>query len=830
VTGIGSRTFLWVERLWHDIRHGARLFARNPAFTAIAVTSIAFGTGANVAIFSVVDALLLRPLPVVRPSELLTVGSRIRRGTTLQNSASYPDYLDIRDRSKTFDGLVAYDYETVAMATRAGSLPQVRYATFVSSNFFRVLGVEPPLGRAFRPDEEDISGREPVAILSDSLWRADFGADRSVLGRTLRIAGTEFTIVGVAPERFTGLHTYVRDTLYIPLAMLPRVVDLQKRDALQARDYRILTVKGRLRPGATFNEALAELSVIGRDLERAYPETNSHQALIAQTELEYKFERRPLDSSLMVLLTVLAVAVLCVACANVAGLLASRGPVRAREMALRLAIGASRARLIRQLITESLGIAIAGALGGIAVAWIGIALLHQIRFPTDLAAPPIFQIDTRALAFSLLVATACAFLVGLGPSLQTTRVDLTSSLKAVEPGAARRRRVTGRHVLVSMQVALSLVLLTIAAFAVQVFQRELFVGPGFRTTHIAKATIDPSQAQYSDADAVRFFERVLERVRALPGVQSASLASAMPLFSFQFAPIVPEGYRLPEGQTSLPVWANSVDERYFETMNIGLIRGRAFGTDDGAAAVPVAIVNDTLARRYWPGEDAIGKRLRIVGVGGPPIEVVGVAATTQYGFAGEARQGAIYFPYRQRPRGQMVLLAETRGDSAALVDPLRDLVQRLDVNVPVFDVQTMETFYEARVTGIGGVMVRLIGGMGLMGMLLTMVGLYGLVAYAVGRRTREIGIRIAIGATYTRIIAMILRQGMAPAWIGLATGLLLSGVTARLLPRFIPMNHRFDAQTFYVVVPLLLVVTLAAAFVPARRAARVDPTVALRCD
>jgi macrolide transport system ATP-binding/permease protein len=313
-------------------------------------------------------------------------------------------------------------------------------------------------------------------------------------------------------------------------------------------------------------------------------------------------------------------------------------------------------------------------------------------------------------------------------------------------------------------------------------------------------------------------------------VQSASLASAMPLFSFQFAPIVPEGYQLPEGQTSLPVWANSVDERYFDTMNIGLIRGRAFGTDDGAAAAPVAIVNDTLARRYWPGEDAIGKRLRIVGVGGPPIEVVGVAATTQYGFAGEARQSAIYFPYRQRPRGQMVLLAETRGDSAALVDPLRDLVQRLDVNVPVFDVQTMETFYEARVTGIGGVMVRLIGGMGLMGMLLTVVGLYGLVAYAVGRRTREIGIRIAIGATYTRIIAMILRQGMAPAWIGLATGLLLSGVTARLLPRFIPINHRFDAQTFYVVVPLLLVVTLAAAFVPARRAARVDPTVALRCD
>lgn len=810
-----------------------RLLARNPALTLIAVVSIALGTGANVAIFSVADALLLRPLPVLRPGELLTLGFKIRHGTVYQNYASYPDYLDIRDHAQSFSGVVAFDYETVGVAVRAGEAPRVRFATFITDNFFSVLGIEPQLGRGFRADEDGKSASGAVAILSDAVWRADFGASQAVLGSKIRIAGAEFTIVGVAPEQFTGLHPYVRDSLFLPLPILPRVVDLRRPNPLDARDMRIVTVKGRLRPGVSVADAQAELAGIGHDLERSYPETNKDRPLIAQTEFEYKLEQRPLDSALVLVLTILSIAVLCVACANVAGLLASRGPVRAREMALRLALGASRARLIRHLLAESLAMAVAGAAGGLIVAHIGVGLLRQIQFPTDIVSVPRFELDQRTFAFSLGVAILSAVLVGLGPALQTTRVDLSSNLKSTDTRDNARRRLTGRAVLVAAQVALSLVVLTIAVFSVQFFRDELIAGPGFRTAQMAKITVDAGQAGYTAPEAARFFTEILDDARALPGVRSASLTSAMPLFSFQFVPILPEGRALPDGQQGVPVWANSIDDRYFETMDIRLVAGRVFASTDDANGPHVAIVNDTLARHYWPDGDVLGKRVHLVETSGAErrlVDIVGVVRTTQLGFPGELPQDGIFFPYRQQPRGQMVLLAHTAGESASVIEPLRDLVRRLDHDVPVFDGQTIETFYGARVTVFGNVMIRLIGAMGLMGMGLTMVGLYGLVSYSVSRRTREIGIRIAVGATYARILTMVLRQGMRPAWIGVIAGLGLSVMTARMLLTFVPLIYHVDASTYYVVVPIVIVVTLAATFVPARRAARVNPMTALRYE
>ncbi len=818
-----------VERFWQDLRHGARVFLRNPSLTIISVVSIAFGTGANVAIFSMTDALLLRPLPVQRPEEILTVGSKVLHGVLYQNYASYRDYLDIRERSKSFDGLAAYNYEVVAIAARAGDTPRVRFGTFVSTNFFDVLGVAPQLGRGFTSGEDGKTGRGDVVVLSDALWRGEFAADPSVLGRKMRVSGRDVTIVGVAPAAFTGLHPYVRDNVFLPMGLLPQVVELRRHDVLEARDVRRLIVKGRLRRDVRLSEAQAELATIGRDLERSFPETNTGVKLIAQTDFDYKYETRPLDSALLIVLTVLSVAVLGVACANVAGLLASRGPVRAREMALRLAIGASRGRLVRQLLTESLAIAIAGAIGGLAVARVGVALLHQIQFPTELVTGPVFELNERALAFAIAIAMASAVLVGLGPALQTTRVDLTTTLKSTDTRRARYR-VTGRSFLVGLQVALSLVLLTLSVFAIQVVGREITAGPGFRTTGIAKATIAPNQAGYTDAEAARFFSRALEDASALPGVVSASVTSAMPMFHFLFVPVLPEGQHPVRGQPVPPVWANSIDDRFFETMGIGVLAGRIFGPADDEDAPAVAIVNDTLARHHWPGGDPLGRRLQLVEPNGRIVEIVGVVKTTTLGFPGELPQPAIFFPFRQRPYGQMTLILATGGDSAALVKPLREVARRLDPDVPVFDAQTMEVFYRVRVASFGNTMVRLVGAMGLMGMLLTMVGLYGLVAYTVSRRTREIGIRIAIGATYARIVRMVLRQGMAPAWFGVAAGLLLSIVTSRFMNRLVPYSHHVDSQIYYIVVPMLVAVTLVAAFLPARRAARVNPTVALRCE
>jgi predicted permease len=834
-SGLRERTrdanvLVHVESLWQDLRHGARMLARNPVLSTIAVISIAFGTGANVAIFSMADALLLQPLPVTEPGTLLAVGFRVLRGAGYQSAASYPDYRDIRERTQTFDGLLAYDYETVAVTTHAGGPPRIRFATFVSENFFDVLGVALAQGRGFRPDEGNVADPRPLVVLSDSLWRSEFNAAPSIVGQTLRVAGVECEIIGVTAPAFTGVHSIIKDSLYLPLGMLPRVGAMARPDTLEAREARILRLKGRLRPGVTVSEAQAEMTAIQRDLERAYPDTNTNVTLLAQTEFDYRFEQRPLDSSMIVVLTILSMAVLAVACANVAGLLGSRAPVRAREIAVRLSIGASRARLVRQLVTESLSIAVIGGVAGLAVAHVGIQLLRQIRFPSDTITPPAFQLGERALLFSLSVAAFSAIVVGLGPAWQTTRVDLAATIKSGDRGNVERRRLTGRFALVALQVALSLVVLTIAVFAVQLFSTELTQGPGFRTTHIAKVSVSPGQAGYSDASAVSFYTRILDETRSLSGVQSAAVTSGMPLFSFRFVPVLPEGERLDRGETVVPVWTNSVDERFFETMDIGMVAGRPFASTDDAGAPAVAIVNDTLARHYWPGRDPLGKRLQILEPDGPLIEVVGVVRTTTYLFPGERPQPAIHFSYRQRPAGAMVLLARVAGASSDYVRPLRDVVHRVDADVPVYDTQTIEDFYTARVTAIGNVLVRLIGWMALMGLILTMVGLYGLVSYSVSRRVREIGIRIAVGATYGRIVTMVLREGMLPACVGLALGLAASVATARLIGYVLPVTYHVSMQTYCIVVPSLFLVNVVAALVPARRAARVDPTTALRCE
>jgi predicted permease len=819
-----------VEQFLQDLRHAIRMLLRTPALSAICIVSIAFGTGANVAIFSMADAILLRPLPVPQPSDVLTVGNKVMRGAFYHTVASWRDYLDIRDRASTFTGLAAYTYDTAAIAPRAGDPPRVRYVAFVSDTFFSVLGIDLQLGRGFLPDEDGKSGRGAVVVISDALWRGSFGADPAILGRRMQIRKRDFTIVGVTAPGFTGVESYIRDSVFLPAGLYPSVADGARRDALDARDVRVFAVKGRLRPEVRLSEAQAELATIGRDLGRAYPDTNVDQALIAQSEVQYKYESHPLDSALVVILSVLSFAVLGVACANVAGLLTSRAPVRAREMALRLAIGAGRARLVRQLLFESAMLAALGATAGVGVGYMGIALLRQIDLPTDMIGLPPFEIDERTLTFSLAIAVASAILVGLWPALQTTRVDLTSSLKSLERGSSGRSPFSARAVLVALQVGLSLSLVTMTVFAVQTVSRELSQGPGWRVAHAALLHVDAGQGGYARPAAPRFFERVLDNTRALPGVRGASLTSTMPLFHFHLVGVLPEGQRLARGETPPPVWDASVEERYFDTMGIALLAGRTFKDSDDSDTAPVAIVNDTLARRYWPDGSALGKRLQVLGSEGGLAEVVGVVRTTTMGFPGELPQNAVYFPFRQRPSGYMTIIATTDGDSGALVKPLEDAVHRVDPDVPIFDGRTMEHFYGSRIVSFGGVMVKLAGGMGVMGVTLTLVGLYGLVSYSVNRRTREIGIRIAVGATYARIIRMVLREGMTPVVLGLGVGLIGSVVSWRLMSQLVPYSHQVTSGTYAIVIPLLAALTLVAAFVPARRAARVNPTDALRCE
>jgi predicted permease len=819
----------FIGSLVRDLRHSLRLFARSPGFVAIAVLSIGFGTGANVAIFSATDALLLRPLPVDRPDELMTIGTLVPRGMETFSVVSYPDFVDIRARSRSFAGLAAFASRAIAYAPAPDAIPRAQVATFVNADFFRTLDVVPVLGRDFGPQEDARPARDRVVMLSHGLWLRDFAGDAQVIGRRVRLSGIDFTVVGVLPEEFTGLEPrYVRDTAYVPLSMLSVMVEPEVGDPLEQRDTRLLYVKGRLNPGIRITAAQAELRAISRDLERAYPKTNEHASYILQTELQVRFQQEPFDVGLVLALSVLSIAVLCVACANVAGLLASRAVARGREIALRLAIGAGRGRIVRQLLVESLLIALAGGMLGVLVGYAGIGLLRQVHMPTDVFAYPEFRLDQRALTFSLIAAVASAFLFGLVPAIQTARVDLLAGLKSTETGFGRRR-LTARSVLVAAQVALSLVLLTIALSVFETFRQQLGQGSGFRVERSAKVTIDAGHRR-SGPEIARFYEQAATAARGLPGVTSVTVTSAMPLFSHQPGTFVPEGYELARGETAIKTFFNCVDEGYFTTMEIPIVRGRTFLATDSAVAPKVAIVNEVVAGRFWPGSSAVGQRFRLNDGTGPLVEVVGVAKTAKYHYFLEPPQEMIYLPFRQQPRAQMVLLAATSASSASLLRPLSHAIARIDADAPLSDVQTIETFYAARTTMFSVLGMRLIGAMGIMGVILTIVGLYGLVSYAASRRTREIGIRIAVGATAARVIRLILSHGLQPTSVGLVAGLAMSAGAVRLLQQLIQVERFYDLRAFLLAVPGLLAISLLAAFVPARRSARVDPTVALRSE
>jgi len=827
--------WVWLERLWQDVQYGCRMLTASPGFASIAILSLAIGIGANCAIFSFADALLLRPLPVARPDEVFTVGSMATVEAFGSSSlvSSYRDYVDIRDRSQSFDGLAAFTYLTAGFASDPKAVPKLKMGMLVSGNLFTVMGVEPTIGRAFRREEDQVPGRDAVVVLGRTLWEQDFGSDPAVLGRTVRINGSAFTVIGVAPPAFTGLDQYVRTDFFVPLMMSPRLISDPKAASLEARDARNLDLKGRLKAGVSQSDAQTELTTIAADLERAYPDTNKNRRLTVRTELQARMAEDPPDATLIAMLSTLALAVLFVACANVAGLLTSRAPVRAREMALRLAIGAGRGRLVRQLVTESLLIALAGGVLGLGVGYAGMTLFRQIELPTDLPILISFQMDRRALLFSLVVAIASAVLFGLVPAIQATRADLTAVMKASDSVAPGRRRRWGRALLVAGQVAVSVVLLVVAMFMYRGFRQQIASGPGYRTDHLLMMSFDTSLLRYTEAQSQQFFETVAERARAVPGVKAVTMTTSVPMSndSVGAETIVPEGFQFPVGKDNARLLASRVDEHYFDTMGLSILRGRTFRADDSFDAPRVAIVNQQLAQHYWPNQDPIGKRFRLVDGNNTWVQVVGLAKTSKYIFIAEPPTEFVYFPHRQKKLQRMIMIAQSLGDPSSLVPPLREVVHGLDANLPIYNVRTMEAFYRMRAVSIFNVLVTIVGAMGLMGLGLSIVGLYGLVAYAATRRTREIGIRMAIGAGQASVLRMVLRQGVVLALVGLVVGLVASvGAGALLRAAFPSGDNQRDLVAPLLVVPIVLAVTFFATYIPARQASRINPMNALRHD
>jgi macrolide transport system ATP-binding/permease protein len=811
-----------------SLRYALRTLRKAPGFTLVAICSLAIGIGVTSATFSISDALLLRPLPVLEPSRVVSITPASQGAFGVNAALSYPDYRDLRDGNRTFEGLIATSFTPLGFSPDATALPKVTYGAFVSGNYFRTLGVQPALGRAFLDSEDQAAGRDPVVVLGHDFWVSQFNASPSAVGSTLRLNGIECGIIGVAPEQFTGTDQFLKPALFVPLAMSPR---LGRENLLERRDIRWITVKGRLKHGIGVAQANADLSAIAARLEQLYPQTNHNQKVQVQSELQLRVRQGPPNAMLAGLQAVLAICVLLVACANVAGLLLSRARARTREMAVRLAIGAGRGALVRQLLVENLLLALAGGLAGIAVANFNVSVFNSIPIPTDVPLSLKAAIDQRVLLFTLAVCILSTFLFGLAPALQATRLDLVSSLKAADADSGRRRRLWGRNLIVVSQVALSLVLLVVSAIVWQGFRDQLAQGPGFRTDHLYLTGFDTEPSRYSEEQTRRFYKDLLDHTRSAPGVRSAALASDVPLgFNQSNIGVVPEGYSLPPGQQALNVLNYYVSDGYFATLRIPILRGRGFLESDRADTPRVAVVNTQFANHYWPKQDALGKRFHLHTATGPLVQVVGIAETGKYVWIAEPPLDFIYLPHTQYANSALMVLAESSAPDAAILAPvLRQVVRAIDPAMPYSSARTMRDFFTQRAVKTPNMLVAVIAGLGLMGLVLAMVGLYGLVAYTVSRRSREIGIRMAIGADRPGVIRMVLRQGLVLGSMGVGAGLILSLLAARALASGSwvtsgPLNY---ALLPAVAAPLLLV-TLLAAYVPARRASLIDPMRALR--
>jgi predicted permease len=575
-------------------------------------------------------------------------------------------------------------------------------------------------------------------------------------------------------------------------------------------------------------EADAEASALAKSLERTYPATNRAFGAALRTEMQARLDNDPATPLMIAVLFAIVMVALLIACANVANLMLSRGQVRAREIAVRLAIGASRGRLVRQLMAESLVIALTGGALGLLVAQFGVAIVAALPVADEVPIQPIVQLDARALWFTLLVSLATAILFGLVPALRSAKSDLVPALKT-GPSGQNRKRFFGRNALVTAQIAGSVVLLVAASQLYRGFGFLLSHSPGFRFDHRLTLSLDPSLIRYTPEQTVQFFKTLMDRAREVPGVKSVALSSSIPMGSWRGETVIPEGYQFPSGQESAHVWAGTVDDHYLQTLGIRLLDGRGFEPTDRADSPRVAVVNELFAKHYL-GKNPIGKRIRLEQPGAPWIEVVGVTPTTKYAQMFEPSLDYVYLPFSQNPRGQMSLIAESYGDPTALAAPLRELVRSIDANVPIYGIRTMADIVDQRAVKLMHVLNGIVASIGLLGLALALVGLYAVVAYQVARRTREIGIRMALGADRTGVMRMILKQAAAIGLTGVGIGLVLSFAGSRVLSASIMATPGFDPVLFTLVALGLLLTTVLAAAIPARRASRVDPMVALRQD
>lgn len=807
----------------HDIRSARRLLTKNPGFTLVAVLTLGLGIGLNTAVFSVIDALLLRPLPGARaPEELVQL---YRRWPGIEYASWGPmNARDVRERTKdVFDGVALWNFTPLALA--ADGRTQRVFGTMVSANFFNVLGATALRGRTFVPSEDDTPGANPYVVLSHATWQGTFGGDPQVIGKSIILNGAPFEVVGIMPEGFRGPLPVINAAMWVPLSQIA-TVDPSNRTALSTYDNNFMQVIARLRPGVTAEQATARLAAVNAQLVRDMPDEyrNGSFAVVPQSDAGIHPSMRGAQVGLSAVVMAVVVMLLLIACVNVANLFLARARDRWREMAVRLSLGARRAVIIRQLLIESLLFAmVAGAVGVGIAAW-AMSFLNRIEIPLDVSFSANLRLSMPVLAFTLLATAVTGVLFGLAPALQATKPALIPALKGEAPAGDSRSRAS--RTLVVAQMALSMLLLICSGLFLRNLRAATTVDKGFEGGNVLMADLQPELQGYSRARAGQLYQTLVERLSAIPGVVAVSYDENLPLglSNSQSGVQVPGYTPAPDEQMSIDYDVVSPD--YFTAMGIRVVRGRGFTNADDSTSQRVMVVNERFAERFWPGQEAVGKTVRARGA---DHVIIGVVPTGKYRSLGEAPLAYAYYA-RQQSRGlDATLQVRTTGDPSLLIPALRAEVAAFDPSLPVSNIRTLD-----RHLGIALMPARLAGGalgvFGVLGLILASVGIYGVMSYSVAQRTREIGIRMAIGAARGEVVGLVMRQGLRLVGIGAGVGLLLALVATRLIRGMLYGENPLDAATF-IGVPLVLgAVAALAILVPARRAAGVDPVRAIRTE
>jgi len=817
-----------MNTLKSDLLYGVRMLRKSPAFTMVAVLTLALGIGANTTIFSLVNWLLLRPMPISHPEQISVLAYQQRHGST-QNQFSVPDYRVIRSQTtNVFSDVAGYQIGIDGFSVEGRADRLMTY--YVTGNFFRMLNMQPVVGRLFLPEEGENIDSDPVIVLGYPYWQKRFGGQPDIIGKKVSLDGRPFTVIGVAAKDFYGPYPILEAQAYLPLGM--NVVEGTPRDFMENRGMRQLVLMARLRDDATLEQATASLSVIGQRLGADFPEFDKEMDIRAYSEVRSR-PQPDSDNTVSIvsgLFLGLAAMVLLLACMNVANILLVRATVREREVAIRAALGASRQRLIQQLLTESVLLALLGGVAGILLGFVGSSVLGSLNLQTDLPIHLDFGFDWRVFGYAFSAALITGIVVGIVPAMRASRGNVNAVLhqtgRGVVGGRARLRTA-----LVVAQVGGSLLLLIIAGLFTRSLQAAQRTNLGFDPDHVVNFYMDPSELGYKPEQTLQFYRDLLARVRELGGVETVATASSTPMGYYGNGDgLIIEGYEPAEGQPRPGSQYELISGDYLGVMKIPLVQGRIFKDSDNDKATNVAIVNETMAKKYWPNQDPVGRHFRMVSNAKQTLEIVGVAKDARYTRGNGAFLNHFYMPLAQHPAlgSLQALQVRTLGDPATMIPEIERTIHSLAPDLPVFEVKTMRqalyTLNGLLMFQLGASLAAVLGGLGL---ILSVIGVYGVISYSVSQRTQEIGIRMALGAQPGSILGLVLRQGVIIVGAGLVVGLAFALASSKLVGKFLVVSGA-DPLTYFTVSAALTLVALAACYLPARRSTKVNPIVALR--